>query len=108
MRSFAGDQGLLPGRRGHDPVSVGADHLGQLRLARTFRDRGDGPGQNVVKALDGTLDAQLGDGVGATMQIVLPGGFAKCRGIAERVAQVVGDLERLADAGAEFLPWSGS
>jgi hypothetical protein len=38
---------------------------------------------------------------------VLPGGLAQRLGVAQRVAQVVGHLERLADAGAQFLPGLG-
>ena len=41
------------------------------------------------------------------VKVVLPRGLAEFLRVAERIAQVVGHLERLADARAQFLPWLG-
>jgi hypothetical protein len=38
------------------------------------------------------------------MQVILTGGLAQCLRIAQRVAQIVGDLEGLADPGAKLGP----
>lgn len=84
-----------------------ADHLGQLRLTGAGRDRGNGPAQDILEPPNCTIHTQLRDGVGPTVQVILPNRLAQCLGIIERIPQIIRDLKRLADPGTQLAPGFG-
>jgi polyphosphate kinase len=69
-----------------DLLEMIEEELRQRRFARTGRDRGDRAGKNILQPPDRAINAELGHGVGAAVQIVLPGGLAEPVLVVERVA----------------------
>src|SRR6056297_1587949 len=91
---------------GHETLGGLANHAREGRLARAGGDRGNRARKDVLEPGGGAVDAELGDRRRAEA-FVLANGLAEAFLGSESVAQVVGDLEGLSDARAEFFPWLG-